>query len=382
MKKITVHLGERSYPIMIGRGLLVKAGNFLKALGVSQRVMIVSNRRVARKGKLLLSLVRSLKHSGFVCHIHLLSFGDERDKSEKELFRLWNAMFEARLDRTSTIIAVGGGVVGDLCGFAASTYVRGICLMHVPTTLLAQVDSAIGGKTAIDLPKGKNMVGTFYQPKLVLSDLDSLATLDIQTFRNSFAEVIKYGVIRDPMIFKLLEQRGAAFLEHAKNHTLSPSDFRFLEEMIYRSSKIKAFVVERDERETQGLRAILNYGHTFAHVLETASRYQMPHGEAVGLGMILAAKFAYRLGRVTIDFVDRQLALIRSLCPTSSLRNAAQKYDFTWKKIKPLFQHDKKVVAGGVRFVLPIRLGKVQVVLARKNDWQIIKSIFREIGVD
>ncbi|MBI4387525.1 MAG: 3-dehydroquinate synthase [Candidatus Omnitrophica bacterium] len=382
MKKITVHLGERFYPIMIGRGLLAKAGNSLKALGIGQKVMIVSNRRVAREGKLLPSLVRSLKRSGFTCHIHLLSFGDERDKSEKELFRLWNALLEARLDRTSTLVALGGGVVGDLCGFAASTYARGISLVHVPTTLLAQVDSAIGGKTAIDLPKGKNMVGTFYQPKLILSDLDSLATLDVQTFQNSFAEVVKYGVIRDPKLFKLLERRGTVFLKRAKKHALGSSDFRFLEEMIYRSSKIKALVVERDERETKGLRTILNYGHTFAHVLETASRYRMPHGEAVGLGMILAAKFACKLGRTTTDFVDRQLALIRALCPASSLRKVAQKYYFTWKKLKPLFQHDKKVVAGDIRFVLPIRLGKVQVVFAQKNDWQIIRSIFQEMGVD
>ena len=353
MKKITVHLGNRSYPIVIGRKLLPKVGSLLKPLKLGQKVLIVSNRKVA--SRFLVPVSKSLNRSGYEVFSYLLSHGDERDKSEKELSKLWARMAQVSLDRTSTVVALGGGVVGDVAGFAASTYMRGISLVQIPTTLLAQVDSAIGGKTAIDLPSAKNIVGTFYQPRIVISDVETLRTISPRVFQNSLAEVIKSGVIQDLKLFVLLEKNGRQFIQSAKQKSFGPFEFKFLEEIVLRSALVKAKVVEQDERETKGRRMILNYGHTFAHALEGASKFKMPHGEAVACGMILAGELALKVGLFSIQSQARQISLIRQI-------SFPAKYRFSSSEILAFMKRDKKVRNGKLRFVLPIRIGQVQVV--------------------
>ena len=352
MKKITVHLGNRSYPIIIGRSLLKKIGGLLKPLKLGSKVLIISNRNVA--GRFLLPVSKSLSRAGFKVFSYRLSRGDERDKSEKELAKLWTAMARIPLDRTSTVLALGGGVVGDVAGFAASTYMRGISLAQIPTTLLAQVDSAIGGKTAIDLSSAKNMVGTFYQPRIVVSDVEILKTLSLKVFQNSFAEIIKCGVIQDPKLFILLEQKRRWFIKSVKQKKFGPQEFKFLEEIVWRSALVKAKVVEQDERETKGKRMILNYGHTFAHALEAASRFKMSHGEAVACGMILTGEVALKMGLFSIRDQARQISLIRQL-------SFPAKYNFSSSKILAFMKRDKKARNGKLRFVLPVRIGHVQV---------------------
>ena len=352
MKKITVHLGSRSYAILIGRNLIPSLGRFLKPLRLGSKILIVSNQKIAR---LFLKPVSvSLKHAGFQVSTYLLPYGSERDKSAKELFGLWNRMAEVALDRTSSVLALGGGVIGDTAGFAASTYMRGISLIQVPTTLLAQVDSAIGGKTAIDLPLAKNMAGTFHQPRIVICDVSVLKTLALKEFQNSFAEVLKYGVIRDSKLFELLEKKVDSFFSSLKKKTFWPRQYEFLETVVWRSALVKAKVVERDERETKGERMILNYGHTFGHALEAASKFQMPHGEAIGIGMVLAARLAAKRGIFTRQSELRQMNLIRRIgLPIRSRFSASQ--------ILPLMKRDKKASAGKLKLVLPLRIGKVEV---------------------
>lgn len=381
MKKVKVHLKESSYEVLIGRNLLKRTGLFLRRLRVGSRVMVVANRDIVAQTPFLKIVRKSLLDSGFRYSFHELKHGTERDKSEAGLSELWKSMTRAELDRKSTLIALGGGVTGDLAAFAASTYMRGINLVQIPTTLLAQVDSAIGGKTAIDLAGAKNVVGTFYQPRLVISDIDTLGRLPLSVFKGSFSEVVKYGVIRDPVLFKMLEEYGKIFLTHVKKKTLSHLDFQFLEQVVYRCVKIKASVVQHDEKEKTGERMILNYGHTFAHVLEAASGYKMTHGEAVGLGMMLAACFARDAGLTGEEFVKRQSALIRDLCPSASLGPHVRRYRLTWEKMRPLFAHDKKAFQGKVRFVLPMKIGQVKIVSVRKSDWPLIRTVFRMLGL-
>ena len=352
MRKITVHLGERSYPILIGRGLLVRLGRFLKPLRTGSKVLVVSNRKVA--SYFFQTIRRSLVRSGFQVSLFLLPFGDERDKSDRVLVKLWQRMSQIGLDRTNTIVALGGGVVGDVSGFAASTYMRGIALVQVPTTLLAQVDSAIGGKTAIDLPSAKNMVGTFYQPRLVVCDVETLKGLGEKEFRNSFAEVVKYGVIRDSKLFALLEQKGPAFISDLERKSFGRTQLSFLEMIVWRSAQVKARVVEEDEQETKGKRMILNYGHTFAHALEAASKFRIQHGEAVARGMIFAGDLACRMGIFSEKDRQRQIDLIYKI-------NVPKKYRFTGTQLLPFMKRDKKVRHGRLRFVLPTGIGQVKI---------------------
>ena len=381
MKQIRVSLKERSYDILIGRGILRRIGSFLRRLTVGEKVMVVSNREVARHFGFLKPVRKSLAHSGFRVSDYELPFGNERDKSEKVLSRIWRCMIRSGLDRSSTLIALGGGVVGDVAGFAASTYMRGVHFIQVPTTLLAQVDSAIGGKTGVDLDEGKNMIGTFYQPRLVLSDVDTLGTLRPAVFQQSLAEVVKYGVIRDPALFSLLERFGNTFLSHAANRKFGKMDFSFLEKMIERSARIKADIVARDEKETKGERMILNYGHTFAHALEGASRFRMSHGEAVYIGMLLAGELGYRIGLTPANFVKRQARLIHTLFPQIRLPHYAKHYRFAWPKLKMFLGRDKKAVAGELKFILPAALGKVKVVTMKgRSAWRKVERVFTDFG--
>ena len=360
MKKIDVRLAERSYSILIGRNLLPQLGNLLKPLRLGSKILIVSNPKVA---KFFLKPVReSLKKAGFeVAAPYLLSHGNERDKSSDSLNRLWQHMGKVGLERSSTVLALGGGVVGDLTGFAASTYMRGIAVVQVPTTLLAQVDAAIGGKTAIDLRSAKNMVGTFYQPRLVIADvntLDPLIRFRNQELRNGFAEVIKYGMIADAELFQLLEERLVGFLNSiSKKSSLRDSELSFLETIVWRSARIKAKIVSEDEYEKKGKRLILNYGHTFAHAFEAASGYRMPHGEAVALGMVCAARLATTRGLLPKETERRQNQLIQHAgLPVKTPKR------FKVDQLMRSMMLDKKKKDGKLRFILPEAVGRVRVV--------------------
>lgn len=365
MKKIVIRLKERSYPILIGKGLLSSLGRLLKTLEVGPKVLVVSNKKVARR--FYQTVQGSLRRFGFQTSLFTLSYGDERDKSEKILTKLWEAMSRAKLDRASAVIALGGGVVGDVSAFAASTYMRGIALVQVPTTLLAQVDSAIGGKTAIDLASAKNVVGTFYQPKMVVCDVEVLRSLNPREFRNSFAEVVKYGMIRDSRLFRLLEQKGAWFFSSLEKGSFGSLQYRFLETIVSRSVMVKARVVEQDERETKGLRMILNYGHTFGHALESASRFKISHGEAIATGMILAGELAKRIGIFSKEAQDRQVRLIKQICRPRA-------YSYSANRLLSLMKRDKKNRNGKIRLVLPRAIGKVEV-CDRTSEHQILNVL-------
>jgi 3-dehydroquinate synthase len=298
---LTVNLAENSYDILIGSGLLPSLGQRCVDVGLKSRVAVITNPTVnALYGGIATC---SLAEAGFSVTLIEIPDGEEY-KSAATLSTVYDALIEAGLDRKSFVVALGGGVVGDLAGFASATYLRGIPFVQVPTTLLAQVDSSVGGKTAIDHPRGKNLIGAFYQPRLVLVDVDTLSTLPDREYCAGLAEVIKYGVAMDLPFFEYLEQ-------HA--HDIIVRNKRCLETLIRRCCEIKAHVVELDEKES-GLRAVLNYGHTLGHAFETVAGYrELVHGEAVAIGMILAARISAGLGHCSAADVDRITALITRL---------------------------------------------------------------------
>ncbi|MDD5217901.1 MAG: 3-dehydroquinate synthase, partial [Candidatus Omnitrophica bacterium] len=346
MKQIWVKSSGGRYPVFIGRNLIGKVGPLMKRgwarngfkSPFESKIMIVTQDKVARYH--LQELRRSFKRAGFKVVVHVVPDG-EKTKSEKQLFRLYRGLVKNDFERRDTLVALGGGVVGDLVGFAASTYLRGIAFVNVGTTLLAQVDSSIGGKTGINLAEGKNLVGTFYPPKMVVSDIDVLATLPDREFRASMAEVVKYGVIRDARLFRLLELRG---------HQIMARNSNALFAAIEACARIKADVVSRDEKEVKGERMILNYGHTFGHALEQVTGYQkMMHGEAVALGMICAARLAVYLGILSGDEETRQARLIsRFGLPVSMSR-----FRLVIDDLLRAMMRDKKKSAGHLRYVLP-----------------------------
>lgn len=350
MKKIKVRLSYHSYSILIGQNFLSSVGKFIKQLKTGSKVLIVSNKKIPRV--FLNTIARSLKKSGFQAYSYFLPFGDERDKSVDVLKKIWEHMARLLLNRTSTVVALGGGVVGDTVGFAASAYMRGISLVQIPTTLLAQVDSSIGGKTAVDLPSAKNIVGSFYQPRVVVCDIDTLRTLSPFEFKNSFAEIIKYGVIGDHQLFQLLEKRMSNFLSAVTLNRFGSSEFSFLETVISRSAQAKAKVVSEDEHETKGKRMILNYGHTFAHALEGASKFKLPHGQAVAIGMIFAGELACRMRIFSREAQVRQIRLIAKL-------RLSLDHRYSSAQLIPFMKRDKKVKNGKMRFVLPKQIGQV-----------------------
>src|SRR3989441_1589924 len=281
---IDVRLGARSYPIVVERGALASAGARLKALGVGSRAALLSAAGILRAhGKMV---TESLEEAGFAVTTVEVPDG-EAAKTLVVAERCWNALLDAGLDRTSTVVALGGGAVGDLAGFVAATYMRGINFVQVPTTLLAQVDASIGGKTAIDHPRAKNLIGAFHQPRFVLVDPAVLTTLPEPEFRSGLAEVIKHGIVLDADYFADLEECLPALLCR---------DLPTLERVVAGSCRIKASVVERDEKEAE-LRHVLNYGHTIGHALEAVTGYgRWAHGEAVSLGIVAEARLAERLG--------------------------------------------------------------------------------------
>jgi len=344
-EQIVVQLGDRSYPIHIINDAWESIAERLEVVvGDVSHVLLICDEAVASQwAQPLAQRLGDL----YRCDLAMVPSG-EPSKSLDILGKLWDWMLDNGADRRSVVLAIGGGVVGDLAGFAAASFARGIRLVQVPTTLLAMVDSSVGGKTGINLTGGKNMVGAFWQPSLVAIDLSTLGTLDPRTYRSGLGEVIKYGVIEDADFFAWLEQNAEKLVDR---------DPAALAYAIKRSCQIKAAVVADDERETSGRRAILNYGHTFAHAIEATAGYgAMLHGEAVAIGMVMAARLARALGRVDDAFVSRQSDLIRR-CGLPVQWSGADP-----QQMIAVMKTDKKVAHATLRFVLPSRIGQVELV--------------------
>jgi len=344
MEKIRVELAERSYDIAIGSNVLEGVGDNLKSFGLSPKIALVSNPTVFSLYGERASV--SVKKAGFDLLTVIIPDGEEY-KDLLWVQHIYNELLKAKLDRLSALIALGGGVIGDITGFAASTYMRGISYIQMPTTLLAQVDSSVGGKTGVNHKLGKNMIGTFWQPRLVWIDVETLGTLPKRELLAGLAEVIKYGVIHDKELFDLLEVNRDKILN---------LDRDALTNIIKRSCEIKAEVVSKDERES-GLRAILNYGHTIGHAIETVTEYKrFLHGEAVAIGMYLEARLSQMLNFIKGDQVFKIKNLIDSYGLPSEMPA-----DIDINSILLSIQLDKKVVAGELKFILPEKIGSVRI---------------------
>jgi 3-dehydroquinate synthase len=334
---LTVALGARSYPLHIGPGVLRDAALYPAA---AKQILVVSNEVVA---PLYLDAVRAALGDR---EVETLILPDgERAKTLATFAGVVDRLVDARFHRDCCLLALGGGVVGDVTGYAAASFQRGVDFVQVPTTLLAQVDSSVGGKTAVNHPLGKNMVGAFWQPQAVLIDTRCLATLPDREYRSGLAEVVKYGAIHDAGFFAWLEANADALRER---------DDAALVEAIHVSCRIKAEIVARDERET-GERAFLNYGHTFGHAIETGTGYgEWMHGEAVAAGMVLAARLSARINALP----ERDVARIAALLQRLAIRTDAPRMDFA--KWMALMRRDKKVEGAAIRFVLLEALGRAQ----------------------
>lgn len=345
IETVRVALAERSYDIEIGSGTLAGLPEFLRARTKSDHAILITDSNVE---ELYADAAGDrLVGEGWEVDVFAIEAG-EPSKSVEAVDELWNAMLDEGADRQSAVVAIGGGVVGDLAGFAAATFARGLEFFQAPTTLLAQVDSSVGGKVGINLPGAKNMVGAFWQPRGVLCDVDALQSLPDREYRAGLAEVVKYGVILDADFFAYLE---------ANIDPINARDAAVLTRIVQRSCRLKADVVEQDERETTGLRASLNYGHTFGHAFEAIGEYEaLLHGEAVAAGMRCAMQLAVRLGRVDEVVYARQEALLESL------GLLVEPLEADGDEILRLMYRDKKVAAGKLRFILPDRIGHVELV--------------------
>ena len=356
---------NRSYDIAIAPHSLKDLGEQLAAIGLgkkSKKALIVSNPVIYKHyGEIV---VNSLASAGFDV-AHLILPAGERFKTANSLQKIYDAALDHRLERSSAIIALGGGVIGDMSGYAAATWLRGIGLVQVPTTLLAMVDSAIGGKTGINHPQGKNLIGAFYQPRLVWIDPEVLKTLPAREFRSAMAEVIKYGVIWDRELFDLLAKCD-------RLDQLRYVSAELLQTILYRCAKAKAEVVSKDEKEGN-LRAILNYGHTVGHAIESVTNYRLyNHGEAVGLGMIIAGAIAVDLNLWSMEEQAQQVAII-----TKTRLPQTLPADIDLDAIVAAMSTDKKVEAGKVRFILPTAIGAVT--LSDRVTGDLVKQNLRKI---
>ena len=341
---VDVNLGSRSYRIVVASGALQSVGERLRELRLGSRAALVSDGAVMRLyGK---TVVASLESAGFTVTTIDVPEG-EAAKTLAVAEHCWDRLLTAGLDRTSTVLALGGGAVGDVAGFAAATYMRGINFIQLPTTVLAQVDASIGGKTAIDHPLGKNMIGAFHQPRLVVVDPAVARTLPEREFRSGLAEIVKHGIVLDADYFAELERDLAP---------LAARDLGVLERIIGGSCRLKASVVERDEREAE-LRHVLNYGHTIGHALEAATGYtRYAHGEAVSLGIVAEARLARRLGIADDETTTRQERMLETL----GLPVRAPSIDV--EPIVSAMARDKKAKDGRVPFVLAPRIGAFRIV--------------------
>jgi 3-dehydroquinate synthase len=367
--EIAVGLGERSYRIVVGRGLLARAGELSAPLLTQRRVFIVTDANVASHH--LPAVVQSFERSGTRVE-HIVLPAGESTKSFSQLESLIDTMLAAKVERGTMVVALGGGVIGDLAGFAAAITLRGLDFIQMPTTLLAQVDSSVGGKTAVDTARGKNLIGAFHQPRLVLADTDALATLPRREIMAGYAEVVKYGLLGDADFFRWLEINAVAALSGADGGHAR------LAEAVVRSCKAKAAIVAEDERETTGRRALLNLGHTFAHAFETELGYgdTLLHGEAVAIGLVLAFQLSARLGHC-------------SAADVAVIKAHFEKVGLTWRapRLGPrgaisadaLIAHmsgDKKVKDGTPTFVLARGIGRA--FLCREVPRPALESVLGE----
>ncbi|MBM9519558.1 3-dehydroquinate synthase [Desulforhopalus vacuolatus] len=356
MIELNVGLGERSYPILIDQGGLSRVGADLAQRKIAKRYAIISDDNVASLYGA--QLIASLKAAGLECELFTFVAGEER-KTLFTLGELASSMARAGFDRKDAIIGFGGGVPGDIAGYLAASWMRGIPFVQIPTTLLSQVDSSVGGKTGVDLPEGKNLMGAFYQPKAVYIDCDVLVTLPRKELLGGLAEVIKYGVIRDESFFSWLKENREAIL------TLQPA---VVEKMVARCCEIKADVVARDEKEG-GLRKILNYGHTIGHAVEGASHFTLIHGLAVSIGMVAAARLAVLKGMLT----EKQCAAIIELLKEYGMPVEVP-VELCRPTIRKYLLSDKKAEAGRVFFILPTAVGDTEIT-DQVTDAQIDKVL-------
>ena len=339
MAEIQVGLGERSYPIRIEQGCLARVGEDLASRRFAKRYGVITDDRV--EGLYGEKLVRHLAAAGVQAELFAFRHG-EVSKHLATIGTLASRLAAAGFDRRDGLIALGGGVVGDITGFLAAIYMRGIPFVQVPTTLLAQVDSSVGGKTGVDIPEGKNLIGVFYQPQTVYIDPQVLATLERAELLGGLAEVIKYGVIRDPAFFTFLE---------AEREKILALEAAAVEHTILTCCRIKAEVVEQDEREG-GLRRILNFGHTIGHAVEAASGFAISHGHAVAIGMVAAARLAVAKGMLAVAAEQRITALIAAYGLPIAIPA-----DLDRERIRTYLKTDKKAVAGKVFYILPTAIG-------------------------
>jgi 3-dehydroquinate synthase len=357
MKKILVKLGKNSYEIRTGPGILPLVGSWLKEKGFSGKAVIITDATVKKLYAGVLE--HSLARYGFSATVIDVPAG-EAQKTLETAGKLYYKLAEVFTERTTPILALGGGVIGDLAGFVAATYMRGVPFVQVPTTLLAQVDSSIGGKTAVDHGQIKNIVGVFYQPALVVADIDTLKTLPAVEFSNGMAEVIKTAAILDMGFFSYLEEK----MEKAASF-----DTEVLNDIVVKSAALKSDVVMKDEKES-GLRVILNYGHTIGHAVEAVSDFRIKHGPAVAIGMSLENKIACRMGLMD----EREAVRINGLIKRAGL--PAELPDFTdgqREKVLELIKHDKKVTGNRTRFVLIRSIGNT--FITEKVEPEIIREV-------
>ncbi|MFC2065966.1 3-dehydroquinate synthase [Chloroflexota bacterium] len=343
MKKIKVELGSNGYEIYVGSGLLGQTGRWLKEKGFSGKLVIINDTKV--KGLHGDALSQRLTEDGFAVNVLQVPEGEDQ-KSLETAGRLYHELAGSFVERTTPILALGGGVVGDLAGFVAATYMRGVPLVQIPTTLLAQVDSSIGGKVAVDHGQLKNEIGVFYQPRLVIADIDALGTLPAKEMANGLAEVIKSAAIRDKGFFTFLENN----LDEVK--ALGKGA---LEEVVFRTAGIKATIVQKDERDF-GLRRILNYGHTIGHAIESVSGFKVQHGRAVALGMLAAAKISNKVGLLD----DNEVGRLKKVIERAGLLTEIPKLEVA--EIIQAMRHDKKVFQDKIRFILLKSIGSAFII--------------------
>ncbi|MEL4896346.1 3-dehydroquinate synthase [Crocosphaera sp. Alani8] len=359
---IHVALPHTNYDIVISPNCLEDLGNHLLSLRLGQKILIVSNPEIFNYyGE---TVINSLNKAGFEVFSHLIPPG-ETHKTLNSISQVYDIALEHRLERSSTLLALGGGVIGDMTGFAAATWLRGINFVQVPTSLLAMVDASIGGKTGVNHPRGKNLIGAFYQPRLVFIDPMVLTTLPTREWRAGMAEVIKYGIIWDQDLFEQLEAE--------KNlDSLDNLNLEIAQKIITKSCQAKVDVVSQDEKEA-GIRAILNYGHTIGHAVESLTGYsQINHGEAVAIGMVAAGKIAVKLGMWEENKTQRQNNIIEQAALPLTIDNSLKS-----QEIIQSLQLDKKVKAGKVRFILPTDIGQVEI--SDNVPSEIITTVLEEI---
>lgn len=353
-RRVDVNLGERSYEILIGQGLIghvaEPVGKWLEARHGRFRnpsAMIVTDTNVSGYAE---RVSIGLQQAGWRTSVFEMPPG-EGSKRLEVISAAWDQMVDFKADRRTVVIAVGGGVVGDSAGFVAATFARGVPFVQVPTTLLADVDSSVGGKVGINHPQAKNLIGAFHQPLGVLIDTSVFETLPDRDYIAGLAEVVKYGVILDSEFFSSLEQNVIAIRQRDPNVLISA---------ISRSCELKAQVVEQDEYERTGLRAVLNYGHTYCHAFEALTGYgELMHGEAVSIGMVYASRLAEKLGRIERSVTERQVQLLEAVGLPLNLTDPQQ---ISSKAVIERMRLDKKTVGGELRFVLPTRIGHVELV--------------------